>query len=182
MDMVQIVGYILPLLTLVSHIFIVIGIFWFLFFKKGFLKIIKNNSHTLFVLGFIVALVSTSGSLFYSEIAKYEPCKLCWFQRIFMYPQVLLFGLALYKKQKVIVDYLLLMSVFGLVIALYHYLLQIDLVPSVVCSVVGYSVSCSQRFEMEYGYITIPMMSLTAFFIISASMLLLKKFGKIVEK
>lgn len=178
MDLVQIVGYILSLLTLVSHVFIGIGVFGFFFFRKTFAKLVKDNSTFLFTLGFIVATVATSGSLFYSEIAKYDPCKLCWFQRIFMYPQVLLFGLALYKKERVIIDYVLSLSLIGFAIAFYHYLLQIDLVPSVVCDVVGYSVSCSQRFEMEYGYITIPMMSLTAFFIIAVSMMLLKKYKK----
>lgn len=178
MDIVEIVGYILSLLTLVSHVFLGIGIFGFLFFRKTFLKLIKNNTETLFGLGFLVSLVATSGSLFYSEIAGYEPCTLCWYQRILMYPQVLLFGLALKKKEKVIIDYVLGLSLVGLAIGIYHYLLQIDLVPSVVCDVVGYSASCTQRFEMEYGYITIPMMSLTAFLIITVSMILVRKFKK----
>lgn len=178
MDLVQIVGYILSLLTLVSHVFILIAVFGFLFFRKTFIKLVKDNATALFTLGFIVSFMATAGSLFYSEIAKYDPCKLCWYQRILMYPQVILFGMALIKKERVIVDYVLGLSLVGFVIGLYHYLLQIDLVPSVVCDVVGYSVSCSQRFEMEYGYITIPMMSLTAFFIIAASMILLKKYKK----
>lgn len=112
---------------------------------------------------FIVSLTATLGSLFYSEIAGYTPCKLCWFQRIFMYPQPILFAVAMWKKDKGIVKYALALSIIGGLIALYHYLLQVGVVPNGACGAVGYSVSCSQRFVMEFGYITIPMMSLTAF-------------------
>ena len=124
---------------------------------------------------FIVALTATLGSLFYSEIAGYNPCKLCWFQRILMYPQVILLGMAWLKKDYGIILYSLALSVIGALIAGYHYLLQIGLVPSVNCSAVGYSISCSQRFVMQFGYITIPMMSLTAFLLIIIFMAILKK-------
>ena len=132
--------------------------------KEKVLRFFGDNA-VLFAL--IVALIATSGSLFYSEIAGYEPCKLCWFQRIFMYPQVLLLGLALWKKEgKQIAPYSVLLSSIGALIAGYHYLLQLDLVPSLPCSAVGYSVSCSQRFVMQFGYITIPLMAFTAFLLI----------------
>ncbi|MBI1866561.1 MAG: disulfide bond formation protein B [Candidatus Staskawiczbacteria bacterium] len=115
---------------------------------------------------FIVVVVATLGSLFYSEVAGYEPCKLCWFQRILMYPQVILLGMALLKKDKSIVPYSIVLSAFGSLIAGYHYLLQLGILPSINCSVIGYSISCSQRFVMGFGYITIPMMSLTVFLLI----------------
>lgn len=124
------------------------------------------------VIMLVVALTATLGSLTYSDIIGYEPCKLCWIQRIFMYPQVVLLAIALYKKERLIVDYILGLSVIGAVIALYHYLLQIGIAPALPCGAVGYSVSCSQRFVMEWGYITIPMMSLTAFLLIIVSALL----------
>lgn len=112
---------------------------------------------------FLVALIATLGSLFYSEIAGYEPCKLCWFQRIFMYPQVVLLGIALWKKDPGVTRYLLALSIIGGAIAGYHYLLQIGVAPELPCSAVGYSVSCSQRFVLQFGYITIPLMAFTAF-------------------
>ena len=114
-------------------------------------------------IAFLTALAATSGSLFYSEVAGYEPCKLCWFQRILMYPQVITLGLALWKKNEAVVDQSLVLSLIGGVIAAYHYLGQIAVVQLVPCSALGYSVSCSKTFVMNYGYITIPMMSLTAF-------------------
>ena len=92
-----------------------------------------------------------------------------------MYPQVILLGMAWLKKDYGIILYSLALSVIGALIAGYHYLLQIGLVPSVNCSAVGYSISCSQRFVMQFGYITIPMMSLTAFLLIIIFMAILKK-------
>lgn len=92
-----------------------------------------------------------------------------------MYPQVLLLGIALFKKDKGISDYIISLSVIGALIALYHYLLQIDVAPEVSCDIVGYSVSCVQRFVMQFGYITIPMMSFTAFLLITMLMFLNKR-------
>jgi disulfide bond formation protein DsbB len=108
-----------------------------------------------------VALTSLFGSLYYSEIVGYEPCKLCWLQRIFIYPQVLILIIALYLKDNKAVHYILWMSLFALGIASYHYLGQLGFT-SLECGLVGYSVSCAERFVMNFGYITIPMMALTA--------------------
>jgi disulfide bond formation protein DsbB len=115
---------------------------------------------------FFVALTATFGSLFYSDVLGYTPCKLCWFQRICMYPQVVLLAIAWWKKDSGVGKYSLSLSVIGIVLAVYHYYLQLGGDPLVPCSTVGYSVSCSQRFILEYGYITIPMMALTAFALI----------------
>lgn len=126
---------------------------WFISFtKRHALKLILLFSFT-----------ATAGSLYYSEIAGYNPCKLCWYQRIFMYPQVVLALMALRKKTSEIIDYLLAMSVIGGLIALDHYYLQVGGSSIIPCSTVGVSASCSQRFVMTFGYITIPMMALTAF-------------------
>ncbi len=103
------------------------------------------------------------GSLFYSDIAHYEPCKLCWYQRILMYPQVFMLAFALFWKDRVVLRYTQMLSVFGFVLATYHYLLQLGWVPSVACSTVGYSVDCAKVFVMQYGYITLPLMAATAF-------------------
>lgn len=126
------------------------------------------------ILAFLVALAATSGSLFYSEIAQYTPCLLCWWQRIFMYPQVLLIALGIMKNDKHIADYSIGMSTVGFVIALYHYYIQLGGKTFLTCGQVGYSASCTERFTMEFGYITIPMMSLTAF----AAILLLMRISK----
>lgn len=131
--------------------------------------ILKNNSvwrlvsrHALAAV-FIISLIAILGSSFYSEVAGYEPCKLCWFQRIFLYPQVFLAGLAMWYRDRGILRYIVWLSGLGAVIALYHYLLQLGVGPNLSCGAVGYSVSCAQRFVLSFGYITIPLMAFTAF-------------------
>lgn len=176
MTSVQLVTQFLSLLTLLSQVGIGIVA---LGFATGSLKIgqgtgkklVEFVSQRAYVLAYIVAFVATAGSLFYSEVAHYTPCKLCWFQRIFMYPQVLLTFQALWKKDRQLADYLIAMSVIGAVIALYHYLLQIGVVPELQCSAVGVSVKCSDHFSLNYGYITIPLMAFTAFTLIILSMI-----------
>ena len=121
-------------------------------------------------LAFTAALLATLGSLTYSEILGYEPCKLCWFQRIFMYPQVLILGFALWGKHKgsrALLDTSLALSIIGAAVALYHYLMQLGIVSEGSCAAVGYSVSCAERFVMQFGYITIPFMALSAFLFIA---------------
>lgn len=140
---------------------------------KAILGFFKKQAY---VLAFLVALVSMLGSLYYSEIALFTPCKLCWYQRILMYPQVLLLGIAYAKKDASIALYSLILSIFGFSIALYHYLLQIGTVDEILpCTTVGYSVSCSEKFVMTFGYITIPMMSLSAFLLIALLMIVYRR-------
>ena len=140
--------------------------------NKGILNF--GAKHAL-LFSFIVALTAISGSLFYSEIADFEPCKLCWLQRIFVYPQVILLGLALWKRDKNIAPYSIALSAIGIIIAGYHYLLQIGATSSVACPEIGLSASCAQKFTMNFGYITIPLMSFTASLFIFSFMLLLRK-------
>ncbi len=135
------------------------------------------NDHALW-LAFVVALAATSGSLFYSEIMQYEPCKLCWLQRIFMYPQVILLGMAAWKKHQVIATHSIVLSVIGGSISFYHYLGQTTNLVSLSCGVVGQTVSCSKEFVLDYGYITIPLMALTAFVAITLLMISKKVYNK----
>ena len=163
--MTTLVNQILSILTVAGQaVVLLILILYFFDAKNSILAFFSKNSIKF---SFIVALVAMLGSLFFSEIAGYEPCMLCWFQRIFMYPQVFLLGLALWKKEKIVAKRnSIMLSVIGAVIASYHYLLQIGIAPELPCSATGYSVACSQRFIMSFGYITIPMMALTAFLLI----------------
>ena len=169
--MIQSVNYFLSLLTVFGQILVLFLAFSY-FFNPKRLGFFRDN---YLISVFIVALAATLGSLFYSEIAGYEPCKLCWFQRIFMYPQVFILGLALYKKDRAVASYSLLLSAVGAVIAVYHYLLQLDIAPSFPCSAVGYSVACSKVFVMNLGYITIPLMAFSAFVLLIILALINKK-------
>lgn len=123
---------------------------------------------------FVITLTATLGSLYFSEVRGFAPCKLCWFQRIFMYPLPFIFGVALWKKGKEAFRYALPLAIVGLLIAAYHYKLQLSPDTLVPCSTVGFSVSCSQRFVTHFGYITIPWMSLSGFSLVTALGLLKK--------
>lgn len=121
-------------------------------------------------LSFLISLFAVLGSLFYSEISGYAPCTLCWYQRILMYPQLLLFGTALVRKERMIAPYALVLSLVGAVIAGYHSVLQFSPSSTAICEALGTSVSCTEQFFTQFGYITIPVMSLTAFLMIAALM------------
>lgn len=166
--MLNIVNKILAFLTIASQVFIVFGIIHILFFRKNF----KKGPASFFYgngmkLAFVVALVATLGSLFYSEVAGFEPCKLCWFQRIFMYPPAVLLGLALIKKDYQLTIYPTVLALIGGAISLYHnyeYFGGVSLIP---CPPFGLgTTTCTRVLVLEFGYITIPMMALTAFILI----------------
>ncbi|MCF7865741.1 MAG: disulfide bond formation protein B [Candidatus Pacebacteria bacterium] len=177
MNLASSVNTILSILTILGQIFAVY-IFIVLILGKRSHKILGKPFLLLerhgILFGFLVALISMLGSLTYSDILGYEPCKLCWFQRIFMYPQVFLLGLALFRKERFIVPYALLLAVIGEIVALYHYIVQLGFFPA-PCSVSGYSITCSKVFTLQYGYITIPLMAFTAFILIIFGMLFSKK-------
>ena len=130
-------------------------------FSNSLIQFFGKNA---LVFAFVVALIATVGSLFYSEIIGFEPCKLCWFQRIFMYPLPIIFGIALKKKDFKIKDYSIPLAVIGALIAAYHYLVQVFQFTT-SCGADS-EVPCNIVFSFELGYITIPMMALTAFILI----------------
>ena len=126
--------------------------------NKKIISFIKNNSLTII---FVVSLGAMLTSLFYSNIIGYEPCTLCWVQRIFMYPIVFISGLALYKKDSSVIPYIKMLAMIGLAIALYHVYIDLGGSPLLDCS--ASAVSCTKRYVQEFGYITIPIMSFSLF-------------------
>lgn len=164
----------LAVLTVVGQILIVALLFEVIRTRKStkhspLLSVAKSN---VIPLSFFVAGVAVLGSLFFSEIAGYEPCKFCWIQRILMYPLVIIFGLALIKKTRDAHFYGLALGGLGVLVAAYHYLMQVDLITPTTCSAVGYASSCADSFTLTFGYITIPLMALTAFALITIFTLL----------
>ena len=114
-----------------------------------------------------VALVATMGSLYFSEIQGYEPCELCWIQRIFMYPLVIIIGIAYIQKNAKIALTTLVFSVIGGCISLYHYGIQkLDFL-SDTAPACG-RVPCTGQYINYFGFITIPFLALTAFILIAA--------------
>ncbi len=121
-------------------------------------------------IAFLVAFGSLLASIFYSEVAGFAPCPLCWWQRIFLYPQVIILGLALWRKRPDVGLYAMGLSAFGFALAIYHTYLQFGGVSILPCAASN-GVSCSQRYFVEFGYVTIPTMALTAFGLIILSFL-----------
>lgn len=119
------------------------------------------------------SIVATLGSLYYSEIKHYTPCTLCWYQRILMYPLVVIFAVAILRKEYHIKYYALPLSLIGSIVAFYHVLLQKGFLPESVapCSI---GASCTIKYAGYFGFITIPVMSVTAFVIISTALFLIR--------
>ena len=140
-------------------------------------KIIGNvlTKSTLFVLfSFLTALIASLGSLFFSEIMQFIPCSMCWYQRIFMYPLVLIFLINLLYPDDKLLKYSIPLVLVGLFFAIYHNLLMFGIIPeSVVPCVQG--VPCSTEYINWLGFITIPFLSLIAYSAILVFMLFYKK-------
>jgi disulfide bond formation protein DsbB len=117
-------------------------------------------------LAWLTSLVATSGSLYLSEVRHFVPCTLCWYQRILMYPLIILLGIASYRQDRAIVRYTVPLSVLGIVVALYHVLEQ-NIPGFGSAALCRAGVPCSLRYINALGFITIPVLSLTAFTLIT---------------
>lgn len=114
-----------------------------------------------------VSLIATLGSLYFSEVRGYEPCKLCWVQRIFMYPIAIMMTVAYIQKNPRIVITTLVFSIIGGVVSAYHYAIQ--KVSFLQDSAISCGpVSCTGVYINWFGFITIPFLALTAFIILTA--------------
>ncbi|WP_153733637.1 disulfide oxidoreductase [Sporosarcina obsidiansis] len=134
----------------------------------------KNQENVLLFI-WAVALTATLGSLYFSEVKGYVPCTLCWYQRIFMYPIVLIGLVALIQKNATIAWTTAAFSFIGGSISLYHYGIQKLSFLQENAPVCG-GVSCTGQYVNYLGFITIPFMALIAFaFIFVASLVMLKQ-------
>jgi disulfide bond formation protein DsbB len=118
----------------------------------------------------LVALMATIGSLYFSEVRMFVPCTLCWWQRVFMYPLVAVLGVATLRQDFSAWRYALPLSAVGLGTAVYHVLLQKvpGMAPPASCAL---GVPCSLQYINWFGFITIPTLAAIAFALISAIML-----------
>jgi len=120
---------------------------------------------------FAQALVATLGSLFFSEVMMLTPCKLCWYQRILMYPLTVILAVGILRKDKRVWQYVLPLSILGWITALYHVLLYYGVIAEnlVPCAM---GVSCTTRYIAWFGFLSIPLLSLVAFSVINICMYL----------
>jgi disulfide bond formation protein DsbB len=114
---------------------------------------------------FVVAAIATGGSLFFSEIAHFVPCELCWFQRICMYPLSIVTLLAALAGDHRVARYLLPLPVVGAGVSVYHLLVENHVVATPAACQIG--AGCAVKWINEFGYMTIPTLALTAFVLLT---------------
>ena len=112
---------------------------------------------------FVVSAIATGGSLFFSEIAGFVPCELCWYQRICMYPLSIITLLAAIANDHRIARYLLPLPIVGACISVYHLMVENGVVGQSNACLVSAPGGCATKWINEFGYVTIPTLALTAF-------------------
>lgn len=133
------------------------------------------NKSLLF--SWIVSLVATLGSLFFSEVLHYVPCTLCWYQRILMYPLTIILGVAFYFGDRAVYKYGLPIAIIGMAFSFYHYSLQkIPFLQKFEMCTSG--IPCSGEYINLLGFITIPFLAFLAFTLIAISMMIIRKTNK----
>lgn len=170
----------LALLTIIGAVFVAFFALALAYsaYKKDTARYAKYLGNYIFPLGFFVTLGGTFLTLFYSEVLHYAPCDLCWYQRVFLYPQVIMFGYAWYKKDRAVLPYALVLSLFGLAVAIYHHALQIGFDLMKPCSSAPFAVDCAKPSFIEFGFVTFPFMAVVLFGFLSLLTYMATKFKK----
>jgi disulfide bond formation protein DsbB len=124
-----------------------------------------NNDWLLIFSAWLIAAVSTLGSLFFSEVMELIPCVLCWYQRIFLFPLAIILLIGLFPLDKKVVNYALPLAIIGLLFTVYHCLLFFGVIPENLqpCS---QGVSCTDDNMELFGFLPIPLLGLIAFLMI----------------
>lgn len=121
-------------------------------------------------LAWVMATVATLGSLYYSQIAHFIPCELCWYQRIAMYPLALILAIAAIRRDASVRRYVLPMAVVGAGISAYHYTIQ--QFPDLSVTSCSTTVPCTAAWVWKFDFVSIPLMALVSFAVIVAVLLL----------
>jgi disulfide bond formation protein DsbB len=115
---------------------------------------------------FVVSAIATGGSLFFSQIANFPPCELCWFQRICMYPLSILTLLMALRADNRAARYLLPLPVVGACVSIYHLLIENNVIKEPQACLASAPGGCAVKWINEFGYITIPTLALTGFLLL----------------
>ena len=124
-------------------------------------------------LAWIIAVIATAGSLFFSEVMQLPPCVLCWYQRVAIYPLVLIIGSGIIMRDSRMKSYALPICLIGLAVSIYHNLLYYGLIPESITPCAE-GISCTSRQIEWLGFITIPLMALTSFISLALCLLFYK--------
>ncbi|MCD9025358.1 disulfide oxidoreductase [Cohnella silvisoli] len=136
----------------------------------------SKKSNWLFI-AWAISVVATAGSLYLSEYLHFTPCSLCWYQRIFMYPMTILLGIASARNQTQIVPFVMPMVVIGGGFSIYHIFIQ-EMPHSGSVASCG-PVSCMEDVLNAFGFLTVPMLALTAFVLIFIALLQIRRLDRI---
>lgn len=109
----------------------------------------------------VIALVTTVGSLYYSKVQGYVPCELCWYQRICLYPWSVILGIAAWRRDASIKVYAIPVLCIGVVISVYHSWIQ-WFPPSNGTSFCSAATPCTLKYVNEFSFVTLPFMALSA--------------------
>lgn len=130
-----------------------------------------NQQSFLLFTAWLIALFGVVGSLFFSEVLEYAPCVLCWYQRIALYPLVLVIGVGIAIRDSRAAIYALPITIAGLAIGIYHNLLYYGVIPEAITPCTE-GVPCNAVQLELLGFITIPLMSLSAFIAIAVCLII----------
>ena len=134
-----------------------------------------NTNWTLLFLCWLLVSVSATISVFFSSVLEYEPCVLCWYQRICLFPLIFIFAAGLFPTfDKSVIKYALPLTIVGGLIAFYHTLLYAGIIPESIqpCSK---GVSCKEKYFELFGFVSIPMLSFFAFSTLVTLLIILKR-------
>lgn len=123
-------------------------------------------------LAFAVATTATLGSLYFSQIAHFVPCTLCWFQRIAMYPLAIILGIAAWRRDISVWVYVLPLATIGAVISIYHY--QLERFPSQASPACTVEAPCTVVWVWRFHFVSIPFMALSGFALIVTLLLIMR--------
>lgn len=134
----------------------------------------SDSSWAVVFVCWLLVTGATLGSLFFSEVMELPPCSLCWVQRVFMFPLALILLIGLFPFDGSVVRYALPMALCGVVVALYHMLLQFGIIPESAAPC-RQGVSCSDVSFALFGFVSIPMLSLVIFSVVAGLLFSLKR-------
>jgi disulfide bond formation protein DsbB len=132
------------------------------------------SSWSLLLAASIVSVCATLGALVLGEVMGMEPCVLCWYQRVAMFPLALILSIGAYREDRGCIRYALPLSIAGVLIAGYHLLLYSGFIPADL-QPCGKGPSCSQQDLQLAGFVSIPLMSFAAFVLITACLVLARR-------
>jgi disulfide bond formation protein DsbB len=155
-----------------AAILLVIGILWLLGVRSpgDGIRVLVEGYELWLV--FLVSAIATGGSLFFSEIAGFVPCELCWFQRICMYPLSIITLLAALADDRRVARYLLPLPLVGAGVSVYHLLVENGVVRQAQACLLSAPGGCATKWINEFGFVTIPTLALVGFALCFAFLLL----------